>query len=219
MALPDMCRMWCERASQEGLVSLHVLRSYVKAVGPLVSASVLLSLLCMQLSRNASDWWLSVWTGSNGGGTSTSASGAADSTPGTLSWHETNGWFLAVLGALAAFNAVATAARSGLFAWGGLRGAVRIHNSLLASILSTSVAFFDVTPVSVPHTTCSHSLLSLLGHGHRGCDVRVLIPSPCTLVAGHQVGRIVNRFSRDQYSVDESLPFMLNIFLAQVRTA
>jgi len=32
-----------------------------------------------------------------------------------------------------------------------------------------------------------------------------------------QLGRIVNRFSRDQYSVDESLPFMLNIFLAQVR--
>jgi ABC-type multidrug transport system fused ATPase/permease subunit len=29
------------------------------------------------------------------------------------------------------------------------------------------------------------------------------------------VGRLVNRFSRDVYSVDESLPFMLNIFLAQ----
>ena len=33
-----------------------------------------------------------------------------------------------------------------------------------------------------------------------------------------QVGRILNRFSRDQYSCDESLPFQMNIFLAQVAT-
>ena len=29
------------------------------------------------------------------------------------------------------------------------------------------------------------------------------------------VGRLLNRFSRDTYSTDESLPFQLNIFLAQ----
>ena len=29
-------------------------------------------------------------------------------------------------------------------------------------------------------------------------------------------GRIVNRFSSDLYTVDDSLPFILNIFLAQV---
>ncbi len=28
-------------------------------------------------------------------------------------------------------------------------------------------------------------------------------------------GRLMNRFSRDQYAIDESLPFQLNIFLAQ----
>ena len=155
-------------------MSLHVLRSYIMAVGPLVCASVLLSLLCMQLSRNASDWWLSVWTGSNGAGVATGAGATDVGSPGTLSWHETNGWFLTVLAALAAFNAVATAARSGLFAWGGLRGAVRIHNSLLASILSTSVAFFDVTPVSSPLPAHSfmrpfHTLAHLCCHPGEIC--------------------------------------------------
>jgi ATP-binding cassette subfamily C (CFTR/MRP) protein 10 len=29
------------------------------------------------------------------------------------------------------------------------------------------------------------------------------------------VGRILNRFSSDQYAVDDSLPFISNIFLAQ----
>lgn len=30
------------------------------------------------------------------------------------------------------------------------------------------------------------------------------------------VGRIVNRFSSDTYTIDDSLPFILNIFLAQI---
>ena len=154
---------------EAGLVSMAVVRSYIHAVGPAVTAAVFVSLLTMQLSRNIADWWLSVWTASNGASDATSSGDA-------LVWHEPNGWFLVILATIAGFNAVATAARSFLFAWGGLRGAVFIHNSLLASILSASVSFFDATPV----------------------------------------GRIVNRFSRDQFSVDESLPFMLNIFLAQV---
>lgn len=32
-------------------------------------------------------------------------------------------------------------------------------------------------------------------------------------------GRIVNRFSRDAFSVDDPLPFHLNVLLAQVRKA
>jgi ATP-binding cassette subfamily C (CFTR/MRP) protein 10 len=30
------------------------------------------------------------------------------------------------------------------------------------------------------------------------------------------LGRIINRFSSDMYAIDDSLPFMLNIFLAQI---
>ena len=32
------------------------------------------------------------------------------------------------------------------------------------------------------------------------------------------LGRVINRFSSDIYGVDDSLPFILNILLAQVRT-
>lgn len=30
------------------------------------------------------------------------------------------------------------------------------------------------------------------------------------------IGRIVNRFSSDVFSIDDSLPFIMNIFLAQI---
>jgi hypothetical protein len=48
------------------------------------------------------------------------------------------------------------------------------------------------------------------------------VPAPAAVIAAPTwffdatpVGRLLNRFSRDVYSVDDSLPFQLNIFLAQ----
>lgn len=60
-------------------------------------------------------------------------------------------------------------ARSVLFAFGGLRGAVVIHNRLLASVLSTSVQFFDITPV---------------GHGCLLCCAVAVLFGMANLIAG-----------------------------------
>jgi hypothetical protein len=46
----------------QGVIRSGVVYSYATAVGVCVSASVLLALAVMQLSRNASDWWLSQWS-------------------------------------------------------------------------------------------------------------------------------------------------------------
>ncbi|CAK7336312.1 unnamed protein product [Dovyalis caffra] len=60
------------------------------------------------------------------------------------------------------------------FAFGGLRAAVQVHNTLLSKLIDAPVQFFDQTPG----------------------------------------GRILNRLSSDLYTIDDSLPFILNILLA-----
>lgn len=71
-------------------------------------------------------------------------------------------------------NSALTLVRAFSFAFGGLRAAVQVHNTLLNKLIDAPVQFFDQTPG----------------------------------------GRILNRFSSDLYTIDDSLPFILNILLA-----
>ena len=160
-----------EEGRQQGVIKRRVLVTYVIACGVVLSGIVVMSLLGMQLTRNGSDWWLSVW--------SAAASGGATSSPldGPLI-HALSGWgpkqFLTVFGAIVAANTVATIVRSWSFARACLDGARSMHDRLLTSVAYAPQGFHDVTPA----------------------------------------GRLLNRFSADQYAVDETLPFMLNILLA-----
>jgi len=44
---------------------------------------------------------------------------------------------------------------------------------------------------------------------------RAVLGASMAFFDAHPVGRILNRFAQDTYTIDDSLPFMLNIFLAQ----
>ncbi|XP_067441604.1 ATP-binding cassette sub-family C member 10 isoform X1 [Thunnus thynnus] len=184
---------------QVGGLAWKVYKTYWVSVGGVLAASILISLLLMQASKNVSDWWLSHWISelkNNGStGTNGSSSGAFGSpqlllfSPGGLmsplssvqTFPSTNmsldvRFYLMVYGSLAVANTVFTALRAFLFAYGAICAATAIHNRLLDRVLKATVTFFDTTPL----------------------------------------GRILNRFSSDLYSVDDSLPFILNILLANI---
>ena len=56
--------------------------------------------------------------------------------------------------------------------------------------------------------SCTHIFIALL-------DKCLIVQAPVSFFDATPVGRILNRFSSDVFSVDDTLPFILNIFLAQ----
>ncbi|XP_072104805.1 ATP-binding cassette sub-family C member 10 isoform X2 [Mobula birostris] len=168
-----------------GTVALHVYRSYWLSIGRWLSFLILLSMFLMQATRNLSDWWLSHWIShlQNKNGSTPSNHSSSDYYQqmvrfmGSLCTQELSPdvkFYLIGFGVIAASNTVFTAVRAFLFACGGVRAAVVIHNKVLLRVMKATTSFFDITPI----------------------------------------GRIVNRFSTDLYNVDDTLPFILNIFLA-----
>ncbi|ODN01206.1 Multidrug resistance-associated protein 7, partial [Orchesella cincta] len=217
---------------KEGTIRLHIYHSYYRAVGRGICWLILISLTAMQASRNLSDLWLAHWvheTATNPNSTVPNTS----TTPVPMPTFETptgdtspyvsgedaniyddddnnndaamddnsiegrrfgllfasvlsklpfmNGldpavkYYFSILIAIGVANSVFTLARAFLFAFGGIRGALKIHNSLLTSVLKAKMSFFD----------------------------------------SNSIGRIINRFSSDVATVDDSLPFISNILFAQ----
>ncbi|XP_063094892.1 ATP-binding cassette sub-family C member 10 isoform X2 [Cavia porcellus] len=194
-------RLLQEESKKEGAVALHVYRAYWRAVGCVLALVILLSLLLMQATRNAADWWLSYWisqlrAGGNGSGEVPASATQGPSglfSPKLLLFSPAslctpvfplptvapNGssdvsFYLTVYATIAGINSLCTLLRAVLFAAGTLRAAATLHCRLLRRVLQAPVSFFDSTPT----------------------------------------GRVVNRFSSDVACVDDSLPFLLNILLA-----
>uniref|UniRef100_A0A3Q3X7J8 Uncharacterized protein n=1 Tax=Mola mola TaxID=94237 RepID=A0A3Q3X7J8_MOLML len=174
---------------QAGGLAWRVYQTYWTAVGGLLAASILMSLLLMQASKNVSDWWLSHWISelkNNNSSTTNGSSSGALSSPhlsplsSSVQMLSSNNlssdvkFYLTVYSSIAVGNTLFTAVRAFLFAFGTICAATAIHNRLLDRVLKATVTFFDTTPM----------------------------------------GRVLNRFSSDLYSVDDSLPFILNILLA-----
>ncbi|XP_069682959.1 ATP-binding cassette sub-family C member 10 [Periplaneta americana] len=167
-----------EELREVGTVQLSVYTSYLKAVGYLLAATILLSMFLMQSSRNLTDWWLSYWV-SHGGSpiphNETNTSVFIYETFSNTSDDSHISYYLTVYGVFAGLNSVFTLFRAFLFAYGGIHAATNMHKQVLKTIIKATVTFFDVSPL----------------------------------------GRILNRFSSDTYTVDDTLPFIMNILLAQ----
>lgn len=143
---------------KEGRVELTIYKKYATFSGWLISVLICLSAVLMQASRNGNDLWLSNWVDATGRGQK----------------EYSTSFYLIILCIFCIVNSILTLVRAFSFAFGGLRAAVKVHDTLLKRIINAPVQFFDQTPG----------------------------------------GRILNRFSSDLYTIDDSLPFILNILLA-----
>ncbi|XP_077876096.1 ATP-binding cassette sub-family C member 10 isoform X3 [Ictidomys tridecemlineatus] len=194
-------RLLQEESKKEGAVALHVYCTYWRAVGQGLAFAILFSLLLMQATSNAADWWLSHWISQLRAARNSSEEMLASTSPGSprlfsaqlllfspgslytpvfpLPKAAPNGssdvrFYLTVYATIAGVNSLCTLLRAVLFAAGTLQAAATLHHRLLHRVLMAPVTFFDSTPN----------------------------------------GRILNRFSSDVACADDSLPFLLNILLA-----
>lgn len=131
-----------EELRETGTVSVSVYVSYWKAVGCLLSFTILLSMILMQTSRNMTDWWLSYWVTSTGSNNATNTSNNHESNDLVL-WLEANylqtensiGYYMLIYGLLAGFNSLFTLFRAFLFAFGGITAASHVHKTVLKTIM------------------------------------------------------------------------------------
>ncbi|NXW39692.1 MRP7 protein, partial [Nyctiprogne leucopyga] len=188
-----------EEEKKEGAVAFQVYKAYWLAVGSCLALSILFSLFLMQASRNISDWWLSHWISSisQTANTSVMVCSASPPSPELL--------LFSTVGLVSPIQALdATPVRSNgsldvnfyLIVYGSIAGA----NSLFTILRAFLFAYGTIRAATVIHKRLLQKALK----------------ATVTFFDTTPTGWILNRFSSDLYCVDDSLPFILNIFLANV---
>ncbi|NXO03084.1 MRP7 protein, partial [Rhinopomastus cyanomelas] len=192
-------RLIHEEEKKEGAVAFQVYRAYWLAVGSCLALSILFSLLLMQASRNISDWWLSHWISSisQTANTSIMVCSASSPSPELL--------LFSTVGLVSPIQALDTTPVTSngsldvtfyLIVYGSIAGA----NSLFTILRAILFAYGTFHASTVIHSRLLQRALK----------------ATVTFFDTTPAGRILNRFSSDLYCIDDSLPFILNIFLAAV---
>ncbi|KAM7419823.1 hypothetical protein PAMA_016768 [Pampus argenteus] len=184
---------------QVGGLAWKVYRTYWVSVGGALATSILIALLLMQASKNVSDWWLSYWVTElkhNGSSRTNGSSSGSFNSPQLL-----------------------------LFSPGGLMSPLSLVQTFPPTNTSSDVSFYLTVygSIAVANTVFTALRAFLFAYGaicaataiHNRLLDRVL-KATVTFFDTTPLGRILNRFSSDLYSVDDSLPFILNILLANV---
>ncbi|XP_051008844.1 ATP-binding cassette sub-family C member 10 [Acomys russatus] len=187
-----------EESKREGAVALHVYRAYWRAMGSGLAIAILISLLLMQATRNGADWWLSHWLSQLKAARNSSEEGPASSSPGSTGLVSPR---LLLFSTRSLYIPLYKAASNGssdvhfyLIVYATIAG-VNSLCTLLRAVLFAAGALQAAA-------TLHHRIL------HR------LLVAQVTFFDSTPTGRVLNRFSSDVACVDDSLPFLLNILLA-----
>ncbi|XP_023779640.1 multidrug resistance-associated protein 7 [Cyanistes caeruleus] len=188
-----------EEEKKEGAVAFQVYKAYWMAMGSCLAISILFSLFLMQASRNISDWWLSYWISSISRTSNTSVMACSASLPSPeLLLFSTAGLVSPIqdLDKTPAPPNGSVDVNFYLIVYGSIAGA----NSLFTIIRAFLFAYGTLRAAAVIHNRLLQRVLK----------------ATVTFFDTTPTGRILNRFSSDLYCVDDSLPFILNIFLANI---
>ncbi|XP_053408287.1 ATP-binding cassette sub-family C member 10-like [Mercenaria mercenaria] len=183
-----------EEEKETGVVKLGIYKSYWKAVGGCLAPSVLTALFFMQASRNINDWWLSYWV-------------SHSEKPGQLVSNHSKSAFLMYEDHFENQHSYIsssvhnmTTARDNIMYYLTIYGCLAGANSIFTLFRAFLFAYGGICAAQTIHRKLLSNILK----------------APVSFFDVTPIGRIVNRFSSDVFSIDDSLPFIMNIFLAQI---
>ncbi|XP_026752373.2 uncharacterized protein LOC113512651 [Galleria mellonella] len=220
-----------EEAMSEGTVGWWVINLYLRSVGPFLTIMIILSLILMQLSQNFTFLWLAFWVRNNSKNT-TSVSNNVDFNPDI---HENK----TVLdhGFSIFDNIVHTMVNSSI-SWihnlDGHETGTNPTNKIVSPEGILEPQFLNDTTVNDNYYleiyfalaglnlifTIMRAFLFAYGGVEAATRIhkmllKVIVKAKVKFFDITPLGRILNRFSSDTYTIDDTLPFILNILLAQ----
>ncbi|CAH8484089.1 unnamed protein product [Schistosoma turkestanicum] len=200
-----------------GSISPHVYISYIRSVGYILTFCIILSLVLMQGTRNASDWWLSHWV--QNGNVTAAVSSFQDSSYETklfpvhyMKYEDLNSTYdLSPTNYNSSINEMLQTSTHSVVQFGEPNSTTGYHfleiyafivtSNLIATIFRAVLfAFGGLVAASLVHESALNTILE--------GRLNYFNTTP--------LGRILNRFSSDVGTVDDALPFQLNILLASL---
>ncbi|XP_026315550.1 multidrug resistance-associated protein 7 [Hyposmocoma kahamanoa] len=199
-----------EEAMSQGTVGWWVIKLYLRAVGIFLTISIVLSLIIMQLSQNFTFLWLTFWVKSRGKNSTSVDTPLEDLHENTTLMDH-------------GFNVIDNVIHTILNASTDTSNAV----SPLQAPINVTVyndnfyleMYFGLAGLNLVFTIIRAFLFAYGGvkaaaKVHRTL-LKVIVKAKVKFFDVTPTGRIINRFSSDTYTVDDSLPFIMNILLAQ----
>ncbi|XP_053458560.1 ATP-binding cassette sub-family C member 10 isoform X2 [Nycticebus coucang] len=196
-------RLLQEESKKEGAVALHVYRAYWRAVGQGLALAILFSLLLMQATRNTADWWLSHWISQLKAAKNSSQEALASTSPGSVGFFSPQLLLFSSRSLYAPVFPLPKAAPNG-------SSDIHFYLTVYATIAGVNSLCTLLRAVLF-----AAGVLQAAATLHRRLLHRVLM-TPVTFFDAMPTGRVLNRFSSDVACVDDSLPFILNILLANM---
>ncbi|XP_023950865.1 ATP-binding cassette sub-family C member 10 [Bicyclus anynana] len=216
-----------EESMSEGTVGWWVIALYLRSVGAFLTMCIVMSLILMQLSQNFTFVWLTFWVRNKSNNSVTLELDVHENTTALDHGfnildnivHKIVNTSIAIINN---FNTNNTEANNTV-----------VNNDITSSNMQESVleasgltdnyyleVYFGLAGLNLVFTIM-RAFLFAYGGVKAAAKIhkillKVIVKANVKFFDITPTGRIVNRFSSDTYTVDDSLPFIMNILLAQV---
>ncbi|KAF5400099.1 Multidrug resistance protein 7 [Paragonimus heterotremus] len=186
-----------------GSITSHVYRSYLRAVGYGLAIGVLISLCLMQGSRNAADWWLARWVQYSSSSSSPERFGMRN-----VSMTRAEPMFLSSLVRLPMVPVIFEPE-----SWSNLTPAQNYSSTSFYLSVYGAIVGGHVVVTAFRAVLFALSGLAAAARVHQGA-LNTILHAQMSYFDRTPQGRILNRFSADVSTIDDMLPFVLNVLLA-----